>query len=114
MDLNVEFANNEGIIVVIVRGRIDASSSPTLSENIENHVFQDGGDVDALLIQMADVTYFSSAGARVLISLKKRMEAGGKKFALLNISTEVGEALELMNLHQIFPGYPDIESALKS
>ena len=85
-----------GASVVRVRGRIDGRTARTLLEK-SLLVHQPGR---GLILNLAGVTFLSSAGVGVLMVLAERLGANGDRLALGPISTGVRTVLSLLNLDQ--------------
>ena len=62
-----------GVITLIINGRIDTTTAPVL----EKEILADVKDNDKLVLDFKDVEYISSAGLRVLLSSHKIMEKKG-------------------------------------
>ena len=94
MQLNVQ---NEGTTrTILLSGRMDTVTAPELEAAIE----ADSESVQSLILDLADMTYTSSAGLRVLLRAQKRMQQrGGMK--LLHVQPDVMEILEMTGFDSI-------------
>lgn len=60
------------------------------------------GEVDNILINFENVSFFSSAAINKLIVLEKRLRAGGGRIALSNLRPEVRDLFSYTNLDSMF------------
>lgn len=88
-----------GAVEVKVSGRLDAYWADHLGAAIEDSV-QAGGH--RLRLDMAGVVYMSSAGIRVLLRVRKQLQALGGSFAVVNPSAAVRGVLEMVGLQVLF------------
>lgn len=89
MSIVTKLADN----LVKVQGSIDSSNAPQFEEELLSAV--SGG---SLTIDAEDLAYISSAGLRVLLKAKKAM---GAELAMINVSSEVFEILDMTGFTQI-------------
>jgi anti-anti-sigma factor len=88
-----------GAVELEVSGRLDAYWADHLGAAIEDSV-QAGGH--RLRLDMAGVVYMSSAGIRVLLRVRKQLQALGGAFAVVNPSAAVRGVLEMVGLQVLF------------
>jgi anti-anti-sigma factor len=96
-----------GAVELAVSGRLDAYWADHLAAAIEDSV-QAGGH--RLRLDMADVAYMSSAGIRVLLRVRKQLQALGGTFTVVNPSAAVRSVLEMVGLQVLF-GEPEAPPA---
>ena len=73
------------LITIAVSGRLDKVSSPQLAEEMKPEV-EKGKDV---VFDLKDMTYISSAGLRVFLSIARELKARGKKSTIINVNSSV-------------------------
>jgi anti-anti-sigma factor len=88
-----------GAIELAVSGRLDAYWADHLGAAIDDSV-QAGGH--RLRLDMAGVVYMSSAGIRVLLRVRKQLQALGGSFAVINPSAAVRGVLEMVGLQVLY------------
>ena len=88
-----------GAVELEVSGRLDAYWADHLGAAIEDSV-QAGGH--RLRLDMAGVVYMSSVGIRVLLRVRKQLQALGGSFAVVNPSAAVRGVLEMVGLQVLF------------
>lgn len=88
MEVNV--MHNEAMVIT-VKGRLDTVTSAQLDEAIKGETIAE----DLVVIDFADVEYISSAGLRVLLALKRELDARGKALEIHNINAVVREIFKV-------------------
>lgn len=72
---------------IAVKGRLDTVTSQQLDGALKNETFSE----DLVVFDFTDVEYISSAGLRVLLALKRNLDAEGKTLEIHNINSVVRE-----------------------
>ena len=94
MTINTKKKANE--LVIELDGRLDTITSPELEAVIKNEL--DG--VTALKLDFSKLEYISSAGLRVLLSAKKKMDQQGT-MEVSNLSELVREVFDVTGFSDI-------------
>ena len=71
--MNVTKTLENGILTVLLDGRMDTGTTPQVAEEIETDI----DNADKIVLDMKELKYISSAGLRLLLSLHKKMSAKG-------------------------------------
>ena len=79
------------IKVVEVLGRIDSTTAPTLGERLSGML----GVHKALVLDLRQLEYISSAGFRILLLAAKHADAKGSRLALCGMSPKVRQLFDL-------------------
>lgn len=98
--------------LVTVKGRIDSSTAPQLTETLEGIT---GGGRYKVVLEMAGLEFMSSAGFRALLASQrvcKRYNRG--EIVLAVVPERVQEALELAGFTELFKTYEDTVEAVGS
>jgi anti-anti-sigma factor len=95
------------VVVLAVRGDVDALSAPRLIEAIGTEL---EAAADALIVDLTDVDFLASAGMTVL--LEGHQAAGAKAFAVVADGPSTSRPLKLMGLDQELRLYPTLAAAL--
>lgn len=93
----MKFKNSKDSITFMPCGRIDSNTVMNFSNAISSNLGE--GSKSAIIFDCKDLDYISSAGLRVLLSLKKKEKAVVK---LINVHGEVNDILEVTGFSQIF------------
>ena len=100
----METTPNNNVLTVCLSGRIDANNSA----QIENELFAaiDGVNVADVVIDAKELEYISSAGLRILMKLRKRIN---KKIQIINVSRDVYDIFETTSFTELF----DVQRAMR-
>lgn len=96
------------ITIVVMTGKLDSLTSPQAQQSLDGVL---AGGVTKVGIDFTAVDYVSSAGLRVLLSVAKRVGAGGLRMFGLNPS--VREVFEISGFATILPVFPGETEALQ-
>ena len=88
--LKIEKKQEQNSLLVILKGRLDTTTSPELESVLKDSL--DG--VEDLVLDFEDLEYISSAGLRVLLSAQKLMNKQGE-MKLIHVREEVKEIFEV-------------------
>lgn len=83
-----------------VTGRVDASNAARLESEILAAIEQSG---PALIIDLTQLGYMSSAGLRVMLVAAKRAKAAGGKAVIQGAQPAVAEVLKMSGFDRIIP-----------
>ncbi|MGL6194044.1 MAG: STAS domain-containing protein [Thermoguttaceae bacterium] len=92
MDIK-EIKNEDGTLVLALCGRLDSITSHGAEEDIISKL----NGITNLELDFNELTFVSSAGLRVLLSIQKRMNTAGK-MTLKNVHANVKEVLDMTGL----------------
>lgn len=107
-DLTMEQKGN--VFILRIKGRLDAVSSP----HVEQKVFEAiNNGYSYLLLDMSGVTYLSSAGMRMLLSITKRLRTIPGKLAICSVSMNVVDVLKMSGFDHALQLFKTEEEALK-
>lgn len=87
------------VCVVALTGRVDNSSAGQVQAQLRALI--DTGE-KAILLDLAGVSYLTSAAFRVLLVTKKQADGASARFALCNVAGHVRDLFELGGLTQSF------------
>ncbi len=99
------------VTVVDVRGRFTLIEGEAVHELLLD-LMQDGRK--KLLLNFRDVTYLDSSGVGQLVRGLYSAQKQGVQLKAVELSPRAAEVLRLVNLHKIFPDFPDEQTALRS
>lgn len=88
--MNIEIQKNEKEYIVLLTGRLDATTAPTLEKAIVENL----DEIDALILDFNGLEYISSAGLRVVLSAQKKMQQIGT-MKVINVGQEVMDIFEM-------------------
>jgi len=93
--MEIDIQAGAGAATLTLRGRLDAAWSGPVTEALQKTVRE--GCLD-LRLELAGVSYISSAGIRILLSQWKEMRRAQGRMSITSISTEVERILKLAGL----------------
>jgi len=107
----MEYSIRSGAVadVVEVSGRIAASESMDLTRRLEVHLADNAAR--ALVLDLGQVEYMSSAGLSMAIRLEKRLREAKQGFAIVGLRDRVAQVFKLSGIDRILPIYPELAAA---
>lgn len=94
MEIKIEHGNE---MVIKFVGRLDTVSSLELSKKIEEEEIKE----DIVIFDMEETEYISSAGLRLIISLKKDLTSKGKQLELHNMNPVCAEVFRVTGFNKL-------------
>lgn len=108
--MKITTQNNGDQVFIQVEGRIDTTNY-TEFENAVNDVFKD--PVSQLYLDCSGLSYISSSGLRVFLTIQKKVMGIGGKFRLFAMQPAIQEIFDISGFSSIFAIYPDREAAVQ-
>jgi anti-sigma B factor antagonist len=97
--------------VVIAKGRLDSNTSKLLETRLTELASVPAA---ALVVDLGQVDYVSSAGLRVLLIAVKKVKGGGGKLALCAIQPQVREVFDISGLSAVFSIHPERSASIQA
>ena len=94
--MNIIKNQNGGTLTIALEGRMDITTAPDLEQVVKNSL--DG--VTELVMDLAKLTYISSAGLRVLLLAQKQMNKQGS-MKVIHVNETVMEVFAAMGFADI-------------
>ncbi|MDF2577528.1 MAG: spoIiaa [Chlamydiales bacterium] len=110
MSINVTEEFKEGILVLKLKGRLDAIALPIVEKQINQHI--DSGKTKVIL-DFAEVDYLSSAGMRLLLSATKKLKSIAGRLALCTVTEQVMQIIKLAGFDHILAIQPSEVKAIE-
>ena len=107
--MEIDVKTLEKGIVVSVKGRMDAVSSPDFEKQLKE-LIETG--VICFVIDLNDLEYISSAGLRSILTSAKKLKGKEGRLILAGLKDVVKEVFEISGFSAIIPIYDSAESAL--
>jgi anti-anti-sigma factor len=108
MKIEVIDTQRNGIHLVRIKGRLDASFSSQLEDEIDKVLEQ---KTKSIILDFSEVTYLSSSGVRVLLSITKETEKDGG-LVLINLRDIVKKVIEVAELDDFLTQAKTVEEAM--
>ena len=103
--LEISFSKDETKLTVVLKGRLDTSTSPEL----EMEMIPMLRGVTELTMELAELEFITSAGLRVLLKAVQIMKDQGE-MTVTNPNSEVREVFEITGFNGILTIKPEIEA----
>lgn len=97
MELDEELAGNTAVLVP--RGRIDSTTAPALDERLATMLAR---PADALVLDLSQLEYLSSAGFRVLLVSQRLARSKAVPLRLCGLSEKLRQLFELAGFIELF------------
>ncbi|MBS0619746.1 MAG: STAS domain-containing protein [Spirochaetes bacterium] len=101
--MDISFGEAGSHKIVRVMGDVDLYNVGDLKRSVFELI--DEGDLESLVIDMANVNYIDSSGVGALVAAQKKMKTQGGKFGLMGLTEDVLNILKLATLDQFFKIY---------
>lgn len=98
------------ITVILVKGRLDASTAPQLQSYFEERL---SISRRLFVLNLQDVDYVSSGGLRVLLIMTKKVNAIGGGIVLSNLHPFVEDLLTMAGFNKLLLAAASVEDAVK-
>ncbi len=107
--MKITESKRNGIAVLTVAGRVDASNAGMLEETLLERV---AAGEKVLVVDCAGLDYISSAGLRALLVAAKRLMPSNGQIALAALKEHIKEVFDIAGLSSIFSLHATVEEAL--
>ena len=96
------------IVVVSVKGRMDAISAPEFEKELDARI---GQGETRFVIDLAELDYISSAGLRSILALAKKLKTGEGMLRLAALKGPVKEVFDISGFSSIIPIFDTVDAA---
>ena len=107
--MNVQVENHDKVLVAKVEGRVDSSNSQDFERQLQGAI---GEDVQAVVIDLGQLAYISSAGLRVVLLVAKTLGQRNVSISLCALSDPVQSVFEISGFNRIIQIYDTQADAL--
>ena len=94
--MEVKSLEKEGVLVFMVAGEINISTSPELKKQFEKQPSK------KVVVDLEKVTYIDSSGLATLVEILKRTKTQGGNLGLSGLSDKVKSLFEITKLDKLF------------
>ena len=109
MELTSE--HDGGVLLISVVGRIDGLNAREFESSMSGMI---GDDDKAVVLNLSDLSYISSAGLRSILITAKNLKTANAKFALCSIPSNIMEIVRVAGFDQIIDIEDDQAAAVAS
>ena len=108
MQLHIE--PQDDTLVVTVEGRIDGTNAMEFQSTVHTSL---GDNKGPLVIDCKDLSYISSAGLRVFLSIARMLQRREGRFAICSLSGMIAQIFQISGFDQIIAVHATREDALR-
>ena len=94
--MEIREEKEEKKLTLFISGELDLEGGPELTSYLENEL----ENLESLTLNMADITYLSSAGIRAILAIHRQVD-GKIPFKITGCNTFVYEVFEITGLDEI-------------
>ena len=109
-EMEISHKMENGILIIAIKGRLDAATSPSADETIKETM---GQDSNRLLFDLSDLEYLSSGGLRVILSAAKELRRRKGKVTLCCLNQYVDEIFEVSGFKSMIPIKDTLEAGIE-
>ena len=109
MDIDVSYLKDHDVHLIKVKGRLDSYYSSELENSIEPVLRR----AKKIVLECSEVTFLSSAGIRVFLSLMNRLKKRGGGLVLLNLGETATKVLRTSKTLDLFCHTDDPKEAVR-
>lgn len=88
---------SDGVLTMALQGRLDTNTAPPFQEEASREL----AGAKALVLDLTDLEYISSAGVRAILFLQKQCGAQGASMTLRGCNEVVMDVLRITGLDQV-------------
>ena len=108
-NLTIQGEKKSGTLIAKAAGRIDGSNAREFQDALETFL---EGEVAALILDMENLTYISSAGLRVILLTAQQLQKKSVKFGVCSLSEPISEVFQISGFDKIISIYSTRDGAL--
>ncbi len=107
--MEIPTERNGTTLILKPGGRIDGQNALEFQSKIDSAI----GDADsAVILQLSNLTYISSAGLRVILLLAKTLRSRDIKFGMCSIAHSVKDVFVMSGFSKIIPTHNTLDEAV--
>ena len=108
MSLKTAIEKKNNHCKIAIEGRLDSATAPEAEKEIEAALPEKTASV---VFDLGGLDYISSAGLRVVLKTRKRVEQAGGKVVVANMQAPVAKVFEIANILMSTDIFNSVESA---
>ena len=105
----VKSSRKDGTLIARTGGRIDGANAREFHVALEDAIDESDKNV---VLDLADLTYISSAGLRVILMTAKTLQKQKAKFAICSLAPSIQEVFRISGFDRIIPIHDSLDDAL--
>ncbi len=109
--MEIPTEHSDGALILIPSGRIDGQNALDFQASIDKVI---GNTDSAIILELSDLSYISSAGLRVILLMAKTLKSRNIHFSMCAIAPAVKEVFEISGFGNIISIHDTRAAALAS
>ena len=97
--MEVQIIPSEGTMTARLAGRLDTPAAAEVLQQIQPLLDHAG---DTLILDCSDMTYISSSGLRIFLTLRKAAAAAGGRVVIEGLTSEIRQVFMMTGFLQLF------------
>ena len=97
--MEVQITSSEGTMTARLAGRLDTPAAAEVTREIQPLLDHAG---DTLILDCSDMTYISSSGLRIFLTLRKAAATAGGRVVIEGLSSEIRQVFMMTGFLQLF------------
>ena len=110
-NLTIRGEKKDGALVAKTAGRVDGSNAREFQDALESLL---GDDTTAMVLDLEELSYISSAGLRVILLVARRIHSKNGKFGVCALSDAIKEVFQISGFDKIIETHGAQEEAISS
>ena len=111
MNFTVQIRQADAVSLVDISGRLTSFEGPAFREAIQQLLREGKNNI---ILNLTGLDYLDSSGIGELVRNYLSVVKKGGAMKVVGLAPKVEEILKITQLYQVFPEFPDEESALES
>ncbi len=111
MDIDIKWGRKGGIVFAMLVGLVNDDNAGLFERMLESGI--DPSD-ETLILDFEQVTFFSSAGMRVVLTIARKFNEPGKNYAICALQGGVRGVFKLSGFDRIIPVYDSQGAAVEA
>ncbi|HPZ42603.1 MAG TPA: STAS domain-containing protein [Bacillota bacterium] len=107
--MNIEATRTGKLLTLALEGRVDAFAAKNLQETVNQKLTP---DLDALIFDLKGVSYISSAGLRIILSVVKKMKKNDGSVILCRVGRFCRDVMDTAGFLSLLPVFDTLEEAV--
>lgn len=111
MTIDITTATEAGALIATANGRIDSRNAQEFEQTMSEAI---GDGASIVILDLAGLSYISSAGLRAILVTAKTLRKREAKFALCSLQSAIKEIMEISGFDQVIAIHPSKADALSA
>ena len=110
-NLTVQGERKGDVLIANTAGRVDGANAREFQDALET-LLKD--NANAMILDLQNLSYISSAGLRVILLISKQLQGKGATFGVCSLSSAISEVFQISGFDKIIPTHAAQADALSA